>query len=212
MWYTKKDYIKRVNTQIEAFEALIYFTEKFMLFVREYDGKVYNRKLFDEFNVAGIAYSPKPGVTYKSTAYKEDVDVCRPVSITIQCREVETLDEDFKPKTIVDYLSGYTSEVRFGTVGSVRNRAGGTFVDAEGRYSYERYVKLAEEKIDSFRSSIKDHRMVIDHLDEYESLHDEIVGIVNSFCDSIPNRILALSKMRGNIDPLFKPEPTNEVF
>jgi hypothetical protein len=179
---TKQDYIDREKRQIEINDALIYFLGYFTDLVRKYDGKVYNRKLFDEYNEQEYGLGGENGIFYKAKACKADPSIGIPLNIEVDAYGCY-IDDDFQQRKDYIDLRNHRHRVEFGCYDTV------PFVNAEGRYDYGRYVELANEKIGELREQTSDIRCELSMLDEYEDLHNQVMALVSDTLDKFPKRL-----------------------
>jgi hypothetical protein len=184
----KQDFIQRTQTQIAINKALVYFTEKFDAYVKKYDGQVYNIRLFEEFNKAELSLH-EGGAVYFPRASKEDYKSLpgHPIHIYV-LREVPALMSDGTPYIDRQSLSTlkFSDDIQFGGFESVLKHKDDTFVTADGRYSYERFQKIAKDAIAQKVNRNQELQKVLDRLDEYESAYNEVCRLNNDLLELLP--------------------------
>jgi hypothetical protein len=103
-------------------------------------------------------------------------------------REVPALMSDGTPYIDRQSLSTlkFSDDIQFGGFESVLKHKDDTFVTAAGRYSYERFQKIAKDAIAQKVNRNQELQKVLDRLDEYESAYNEVCRLNNDLLELLP--------------------------
>jgi hypothetical protein len=182
----KQDFIRTMQNDILDCEALIDFTKTFDIYVMKYDGKVYNRKMFDDFNNAKHTWDSGEDYHCICFAHKEGERGDNPTHLEIHRT---TADGTWTSDTATCFYYG--------------QRHGESLV-VDRRVSYKAFEYQRDKAIESLQQRINEKKEALLHIDEYEALHNEIVTLVNDFQNVCPRYLGGLTPLTYTyVHPLF---------
>jgi hypothetical protein len=183
----KQAFIEKKQEEIRSIRALIHFCHEFGKTVKQFDGKVYNKRLMDSYKESVTPYTEKGWpYAYQSSAEKETGDYGTEVRA-------------------YKYEGGHVERNAYLGDSSLSKYKGDRMVTADGRISYAAFQKILADKVTALENRIAEIQSTLDRLDEYESLNDQVVKLIQDASAVIPSDIYDMSfKARVNcVYPLF---------
>lgn len=212
---TKQKFQEHLRKQAEINNALIEAIQSFATFVKKYDGKVCNCKLFNEYNESGFRTQSLVGYYYakasKPTSGDDYQHTEAYISLSGKRKNTHIGDPNYvQDEYLTDNLNDFRATVYFGGVPSYKYyKPEESMVNPDNRISYEQFKKLAFAKCKDLEDGIRYLWDLHDKVDQYEALYHEATKFLNDVVAALPYELRQYSEItKTSYTTLFE-EPRN---